>query len=116
MNCYKPLALVVRLLLVLLAPIVPEVYLGMVIQTNDSIKDRIFLYIKENPGILRTEVRDQMKLQNNVSGPAIKELIDRGMVMEGHIRVSKTTNKPGRSLYVAEDWQKEMDAQYRIFE
>ncbi|KKN39032.1 hypothetical protein LCGC14_0747560 [marine sediment metagenome] len=83
---------------------------------NNSLRDQIFFYIKENPGICRTEVRDDMKLQNNVSGPAIKELIDKEMVMEGVEKVSRTTNKPGKSLYVAEAWKKEIDAQNRIFQ
>jgi predicted transcriptional regulator len=83
---------------------------------TSSIRDQIFFVIKENPGILRTEVRDRLKLQNNISGPAIKELIDKAMVVEGPVRVSQTTNKPGRTLYVAEDWAKELDAQNRVFE
>lgn len=82
---------------------------------NNSVRDQIFFVIKSSPGILRTEVRDKLGLQNNISGPAIKELVDRGMVVEGHIRVSKTTNKPGRTLYVADDWSQELDAQNRIF-
>jgi predicted transcriptional regulator len=81
-------------------------------ESSSSIRDQIFFVIRDNPGILRTEVRDKLGLQNNVSGPAIKELIDKGMIIEGHVRISKTTNKPGRSLYVAE----ELDAQNRIFE
>jgi len=82
---------------------------------DTSIRDQIFFIIKSNPGILRTEVRDKLGLQNNVSGPAIKELIDKKMVIEGAVRVSKTTNKPGKTLYVADDWQKELDLQHRIF-
>ena len=50
---------------------------------NNSLRDQIFFFIKENPGVCRTEVRDDMGLQNNVSGPAIKELIDKDMVIEG---------------------------------
>lgn len=83
---------------------------------SKSLRDQIFFYIKEHPGTCRTEVRDSLGLQNNVSGPAIKELIDRGMVVEGHARESLTTGKPGKTLYVAEDWAQELDAQNRIFE
>jgi len=57
-----------------------------------------------------------MKLQNNVSGPAIKELIDKDMVMEGVEKVSRTTNKPGKTLYVAEEWKEMLDAQNKLFE
>ena len=57
-----------------------------------------------------------MRLQNNVSGPAIKELIDKDMVMEGAEKVSRTTNKPGKSLYVAEEWKEMLDAQNKLFE
>lgn len=88
----------------------------MSFEGSSSIRDQIFFIVRDNPGILRTEVRDKLGLQNNISGPAIKELIDRGMIIEGHVRVSKTTNKPGRSLYVADAWVQELDAQNRIFE
>jgi predicted transcriptional regulator len=84
--------------------------------SNGSLRDQILFIIKENPGILRTEVRDGLGLQNNVSAPAIKELIDKGLVVEGTPRLSKTTNKPGKTLYVAEDWAAEIDAQNRVFE
>lgn len=83
---------------------------------NTSVRDQIFLYIKAHPGLCRTEVRDALKLQNNVSGPAIKELIDKGMVIEGAEKVSITTGKPGKTLYVEEDWAAQLDAQNRIFE
>lgn len=83
---------------------------------NNSLRDQIFFYIKENPGTCRTEVRDAMKLQNNVSGPAIKELIDKDMVIEGAEKISSTTNKSGKSLYVAEEWKALLDAQNRLFE
>ena len=83
---------------------------------GESLRDQIFLYIKDNPGLCRTEIRDAFKLQNNVSGPAIKELIDRGMVMEGLDKVSKTTGKPGKSLYIADAWAELLDAQNRIFQ
>ena len=85
-------------------------------KTTNSVRDQIFFVIKEQPGILRTEVRDQLKMQNNISGPAIKELIDRGMVVEGELRVSSTTGKKGRALYVASDWARELDSQNRIFD
>lgn len=85
-------------------------------KSNSSVRDQIFFFIKENPGILRTEVRDRLGFQNNVSGPAIKELIDKGMVMEGDLRISETTGKKGRTLYVASDWEKEMDAQIRLWD
>jgi predicted transcriptional regulator len=87
----------------------------MVYNTN-SIRDQIFFVIKDNPGILRTEVRDKLNLQNNISGPAIKELIDKGMVVEGAVRESRTTNKPGKTLYIADDWVAELDAQHRLFD
>lgn len=83
---------------------------------GESLRTQIFFYIKKHPGVCRTEVRDALGLQNNVSGPAIKELIDNGMVVEGETRLSKTTHKPGKELFVAEDWSKELDAQNRIFE
>lgn len=83
---------------------------------NTSLRDQIFFYIKEHPGICRTEVRDDLHLQNNVSGPAIKELIDREMVVEGVEKVSRTTNKVGKSLYVASEWKEMLDAQYKLFE
>lgn len=86
------------------------------IQQGEALRSRIFFIIKDNPGIVRTEVRDQLKLPNNVVTPAIKELIDQEMVVEGQPRLSKTTNKPGKQLYVADDWAKEIDAQNRIFE
>ncbi len=79
-------------------------------------RNRIFLIIKANSGIVRTEVRDSLKLPNNVVTPAIKELIDMGMVMEGELRTSKTTNRPGKQLYITEAWIKGVDAQNRIFE
>ena len=83
---------------------------------SQSLRDQIFWVIKENPGIVRTEVRDKLKLQNNVSAPAIKELIDSHMIMEGDLRISNTTGKPGKQLYVEEAWLKELDSQNRIFE
>jgi predicted transcriptional regulator len=83
---------------------------------NKSLRDQIFFYIKDNPGACRTEVRDDMKLQNNVSGPAIKELIDKEMVIEGAEKTSRTTGKPGKSLYVAAEWKEMLDAQNRLFE
>lgn len=86
------------------------------VQQNEALRNRIFFIIKENPGIVRTEVRDLLKLPNNVVTPAIKELIDQEMVVEGEPRLSKTTNKPGKQLYVADDWIKELNAQNRIFE
>ena len=83
---------------------------------NQSVRDQIFWFIKENPGVCRTEVRDRLSLQNNVSGPAIKELIDKKMVAEGPEKVSETTGKLGKTLYVAVDWQEMLDAQNRLFE
>jgi hypothetical protein len=38
------------------------------------------------------------------------------MVVEGGTRLSKTTNKPGKELFLDEDWSKELDAQNRLFE
>ncbi len=86
------------------------------IREGEALRSRIFFIIKENAGIVRTEVRDMLGLPNNVVTPAIKELIDMDMVLEGQPRLSKTTNKPGKTLYVADDWAKEIDAQNRIFE
>lgn len=86
------------------------------IQQGEALRNRIFFIIKENPGMVRTEIRDQLGLPNNVVTPAIKELIDQEMVLEGQPRLSKTTNKLGKQLYVADDWAKEIDAQNRIFE
>jgi predicted transcriptional regulator len=86
------------------------------IQAGEALRNRIFFIIKENPGIVRTEIRDMLKLPNNVVTPAIKELVDQNMVVEGEARLSKTTNKPGKQLYVADDWTRELDSQNRIFE
>jgi predicted transcriptional regulator len=83
---------------------------------NTSLRDQIFFYIRENSGSCRTEVRDALRLQNNVSGPAIKELIDKGMVIEGAEKISITTNKPGKSLYVAAEWNDILDAQNKLFD
>ncbi len=85
-------------------------------ERGETLRSRIFFIIKEKPGMVRTEVRDQLGLPNNVVTPAIKELIDQEMLIEGHVRLSKTTNKLGKQLYVADDWAKEIDAQNRIFE
>lgn len=85
------------------------------IQAGEALRNRVFFIIKENPGIVRTEIRDMLKLPNNVVTPAIKELIDQDMVLEGEARLSKTTNKPGKQLYIADDWSKELDSQNRIF-
>jgi predicted transcriptional regulator len=86
------------------------------IQAGEALRNRIFFIIKEQPGIVRTEIRDMLKLPNNVVTPAIKELIDQNMVIEGEARLSKTTNKPGKQLYVADDWTRELDSQNRIFD
>lgn len=86
------------------------------IQAGEALRNRVFFIIKENPGIVRTEVRDMLKMQNNIVGPCIKELIDQEMVVEGQQRLSKTTNKPGKQLYVADDWTRELDSQNRIFD
>lgn len=86
------------------------------IREGEALRSRIFFIIKENPGIVRTEVRDMLKMQNNIVGPCIKQLIDLEMILEGQPRLSKTTNKPGKQLYVADDWTKELDSQNRIFE
>lgn len=83
---------------------------------NEPLKERIAWMIKMNPGIVRTEVRDELGLPNNVVTPAIKELIDAKIVVEGNVRVSKTTGKPGKTLYITAEWGKELDAQNRIFE
>ena len=83
---------------------------------SQSLRDQIFWIIKESPGIVRTEVRDKLKLQNNVVTPAIKELVDAHMIVEGASRISNTTGKPGKQLYVQEDWAAELDSQNRIFE
>lgn len=86
------------------------------IQAGEALRNRIFFIIKENPGMVRTEVRDLLKMQNNIVGPCIKELIDQEMVVEGQQRLSKTTGKPGKQLYVADDWTRELDSQNRIFD
>jgi len=86
------------------------------IQAGEDLRSRVFFIIKDNPGIVRTEVRDMLKMQNNIVGPCIKQLIDMEMVIEGAPRLSKTTGKPGKQLYVADDWAEELDAQNRIFE
>ncbi len=83
---------------------------------GEALRNRIFFIIKENPGMVRTEIRDQLGMPNNVVTPAIKELIDQDMVIEGQQRLSKTTNKSGKQLYIADDWTKELDSQNRIFE
>ncbi len=83
---------------------------------NEPLKEKIVWIIKTKPGIVRTEIRDQLAMANNVVTPAIKELIDAKIVVEGATRVSKTTNKPGKTLYITEEWGKELDAQNRIFE
>jgi predicted transcriptional regulator len=83
---------------------------------GEALRTRIFFIIKENPGMVRTEIRDRLGLPNNVVTPAIKELIDMDMVLEGAPRLSKTTNRPGKTLYVSDDWAKELDAQNRVFE
>ncbi len=83
---------------------------------NEPLKEKIVWIIKMNPGIVRTEVRDMLKMANNVVTPCIKELIDQHLVVEGTVRISKTTNKPGKTLYIAEEWAKELDAQYKLFE
>ena len=83
---------------------------------GEALRSRIFFIIKENPGMVRTEIRDRLGLPNNVVTPPIKELIDQEMVVEGQPRLSKTTNKPGKQLYIADDWAKEIEAQNRIFE
>jgi hypothetical protein len=83
---------------------------------NEPLKEKIVWMIKMNPGMVRTEVRDALKMQNNIVGPVIKELIDAKIVVEGATRISKTTNKPGKTLYITEEWGKELDAQNRIFE
>ncbi len=83
---------------------------------REALESRIFWIIKNNPGMVRTEIRDDLKMPNNVVTPCIKKLIDNKMVIEGDIRISKTTNKPGKSLYVADDWTKVIDSQNRIFE
>jgi len=82
---------------------------------SSSLRDQIFFVIKDNPGILRTEIRDKLAKPNNVVTPAIKELIDDGLVIEGSIRASRTTGKNGRTLFIADEWQKELDAQNRLW-
>ncbi len=82
---------------------------------NEPLKEKIVWIIKSNPGMVRTEVRDQLGMANNVVTPAIKELIDAKILVEGATRVSKTTNKPGKTLYITEEWGKELNAQNRIF-
>lgn len=86
------------------------------VQVGEALRDRIFFIIRENPGIVRTELRDMLRMQNNIVGPCIKQLVDMGMVLEGLPRVSKTTGKPGKQLYVSDDWTKHLDAQNRIFD
>ena len=83
---------------------------------GESVRNQIFFVIKSNPGIVRTEVPPMVSRAINVVTPAIKELVDMGMVIEGPERLSKVTNKAGRMLYVAEDWASELDAQNRVFE
>ena len=83
---------------------------------GESLRNQIFWIIKQNPGIVRTEVRDRLDKPNNVVTPAIKELVDAHMIVEGDVRLSLTTNKPGRTLYVESAWNKELDSQNRIFE
>lgn len=83
---------------------------------NEPLRDQIVWIIKMNPGIVRTEIRDMLKMANNVVTPCIKELIDQHLVVEGEVRVSKTTNKPGKTLYITEEWARELDAQNRLFE
>jgi predicted transcriptional regulator len=82
---------------------------------NEPLKERIVWMIKMNPGMVRTEIRDELGLPNNVVTPVIKELIDAKIVVEGATRVSKTTCKPGKTLYITDEWGKELDAQNRIF-
>ncbi len=83
---------------------------------GEALRNRIFFIIKDNAGIVRTEVRDMLGMPNNVVTPAIKELIDMEMVVEGDPRLSKTTNKPGKQLYIEADWKAELESQNRIFE
>lgn len=85
-------------------------------QKGESLRDRVFFIIKDNPNIVRTEVRDMLGLPNNVVTPAIKELVDMGWVVEGPRRVSMTTHKRGKTLFVSEGWQKESEAQNKVFE
>jgi len=86
------------------------------VQVGETLRNQIFWIIKDNPGIVRTEVRDMLGMPNNVVTPAIKELIDTHMIMEGELRISNTTNKKGRQLFVEEAWSKELESQNRIFD
>lgn len=83
---------------------------------GESLRTQVFFIIKNNPGILRTEVRDRLGMQNNIVGPVIKNLIDKEVVVEGERRLSKTTHRLGKELFLAEDWVEAIDAQHRIFE
>lgn len=83
---------------------------------GESLRSQIFFVIKENPGIVRTEVPPLVDKAINVVTPAIKELIDMGMVLEGVERLSHVTGKSGKTLYVAEDWARELDSQNKLFE
>lgn len=87
-----------------------------IMNLNEPLKEKIVWMIKDNPGIVRTEVRDKLQMANNVVTPVIKELIDNKIIIEGKTRISKTTNKPGKTLYITEDWCQELDAQNKIFE
>ena len=83
---------------------------------NTSIRDQILFIIKDNPGILRTEVPVKVGKAINVVTPAIKELIDNGLVSEGMVRVSKTTGKNGKTLWISADWEAELNAQNKLWE
>lgn len=83
---------------------------------GESLRSQIFFIIKEHPGLVRTEIPPMVSKAINVVTPAIKELIDMGMVVEGPERLSKVTNKSGKMLYAAEEWAREVDSQNRIFE
>lgn len=83
---------------------------------GESIRDQVFFVIRDNPGILRTEVQPKIGKPINVVTPAIKELIDMGMVVEGSLRASNTTGKNGHTLYIAEDWAEELNAQNKLWD
>jgi len=65
----------------------------------------VYLFIKDNPGCTRRDVTTGLALRSGSATARIKELLDRGLLIERGTVVDQLTKKTVNTLYAPTDFQ-----------
>lgn len=65
----------------------------------------VYMFVKDNPACTRRDVAKALGLRSSSATARVKELIDRGLLMEHGTTVDSLTKKTVRCLYAPTDYQ-----------